>query len=182
MKYAAIKHFDIANGSGVRTSLFVSGCTHRCKGCFQPETWNFAYGQEFTREVEDQIIESLEPDYVEGLALLGGEPMEPSNQRALTPFLQRLKAAFPTKTIWMYTGDTLEDLLDPASDRNTECTVDMLHCIDVMVDGPFVEDLKDITLRFRGSSNQRILNVPESLQEGHAVPWKDQEVYSTHKM
>ena len=182
MKYAAIKYFDIANGTGVRTTLFVSGCTHHCKGCFQPETCSFDFGEEFTHETERQIIESLEPDYIAGLAVLGGEPMEPRNQWTLAPFLQRVKQAYPQKTIWLYTGDTLEDLLDPASNRHTEYTNDLLSCLDVMVDGLFVQELKDITLRFRGSSNQRLLDIPKSLETGSAVPWEDEEVYSTHTM
>lgn len=182
MKYAAIKYFDIANGTGVRTTLFVSGCTHHCKGCFQPETWNFDFGEVFTQETEQQIIESLEPDYIAGLAVLGGEPMEPQNQRVLAPFLQRVKQEYPEKTIWLYTGDTLEDLLDPASNRHTECTGDLLSCLDVMVDGLFVQELKDITLRFRGSSNQRLLDIPKSLETGSAALWEDEEVYSTHTM
>lgn len=182
MKYAAIKYFDIANGTGVRTTLFVSGCTHHCKGCFQPETWSFDFGEEFTQETERQIMESLEPNYIAGLAVLGGEPMEPQNQRALAPFLQRVKRAYPEKTIWLYTGDTLEDLLDSASSRHTECTLVLLSCLDVMVDGLFVQELKDITLRFRGSSNQRLLDIPKSLETGSAVSWEDEEVYSTHTM
>lgn len=182
MNYGAIKYFDIANGTGVRTSLFVSGCTHCCKGCFQPETWDFAYGEIFTQATEDQIIESLNPDYVSGLAVLGGEPMEPSNQEALAPFLKRVKKTCPNKTIWLYTGDTFETLIDTQSSRHTAFTNDMLACVDVMVDGRFVESKKDITLRFRGSSNQRILDVPASLEAGKAILWQDQEVYSTHTM
>lgn len=182
MKYGAVKYCDIANGVGVRTSLFVSGCTHRCKGCFQPETWDFDYGEEFTEEVADRVVESLAPAYVSGLAVLGGEPMEPDNQRALTPLLQRVKAAYPTKTIWLYTGDVIEDLLDNGSPRRTEVTDKMLACLDVMVDGSFEQELKDITLRFRGSSNQRLLDVPASLAAGAAVLWHDQRVYETHVM
>ena len=182
MKYGAIKYCDIANGVGVRTSLFVSGCTHHCPGCFQPETWSFDYGEEFTCEVADQVVESLAPEYVSGLAVLGGEPMEPENQRALAPLLRRVKEAYPQKSIWLYTGDTFEELLDEQSPRHTEATDSLLACIDVVVDGRFEEERKDITLRFRGSSNQRLLDMPASLAAGRAVPWQDEKVYSTHKM
>ena len=168
MNYASIRKCDIANGEGVRVSLFVSGCTHRCKGCFNEEAQNFAYGEPFTREVEDEILEALEPDYIAGLTLLGGEPMEPENQRVLVPFLRRFRAKFgDTKTIWCYTGCILEKDLQPSppsqpslhSHWRTEVTDEFLSYIDVLVDGPFVESLKDISLRFRGSSNQRILEL-----------------------
>lgn len=182
MNYGNVKYYDIANGPGVRTSLFVSGCTHHCKGCFQPETWSFDYGNPFTSEVADQILESLEPDYVSGLTVLGGEPMEPSNQMELAPFLKRVKDRFPQKGIWLYTGDTFEDLLDEGSVRRCEVTDDLLGYLDVMVDGLFVEELKDITLRFRGSSNQRLIDVPASLASREAVTWEDEKVYSTHDM
>ena len=182
MHYGAIKYCDIANGTGVRTSLFVSGCTHRCKGCFQSETWSFSYGDEFTDEVAADVLASLDSGYVSGLAVLGGEPMEPANQQVLAPFLQRVKAAYPQKTIWLYTGDTFEDLRNEDSPRHTTVTEDMLACLDVMVDGRFVEEKKDITLRFRGSSNQRIIDVPASLAAGKVVLWQDDEVYATHEM
>lgn len=166
MNYASIRKHDIANGEGVRVSLFVSGCTHHCKGCFNEEAQAFDYGEPFTAETEDEIIEALKPDYIAGLTLLGGEPMEPENQRSLLPFLRRAlmgtdpaaKGSVPkTKTLWIYTGCTLEQLEDPQSRWHTEVTGDILALCDVLVDGPFVEELKDISLRFRGSSNQRIL-------------------------
>jgi anaerobic ribonucleoside-triphosphate reductase activating protein len=182
MHYGAIKYCDIANGTGVRTSLFVSGCTHRCKGCFQPETWSFSHGDEFTDEVAADVLASLDPGYVSGLAVLGGEPMEPANQQVLAPFLQQVKATYPQKTIWLYTGDTFEDLRNEDSPRHTAVTEGMLACLDVMVDGRFVEEKKDITLRFRGSSNQRIIDVPASLAAGEVVLWQDDEVYATHDM
>lgn len=182
MNYAEIKYVDIANGVGARTTLFVSGCTHRCPGCFQPETWDFAYGNEFTDEVADSIVESLRPSYVAGLTLLGGEPMEPENQRVLVGLLERVREELPDKTIWCFTGDLLEDLLDPSSSRRCEVTDRMLACIDVLVDGPFVLALKDITLRFRGSSNQRLIDLPATLAKGEVVLWQDEAIYATHSM
>lgn len=161
MKYANIKKFDIANGSGVRVSLFVSGCTHHCKGCFNQEAWDFNYGEEFTEEVQEEIIKSLSPDYIAGLSLLGGEPFEPENQKSLLPFIKKVKAIFPNKDIWCWTGYTLEELLDSNISSRAKCeyTSDMLKYIDILVDGEFKEDLKDISLKFRGSSNQRIIDL-----------------------
>ena len=182
MNYAEIKKCDIANGVGARTTLFVSGCTHHCLGCFQPETWDFSYGHPYTHEVEDDIVDSLRPSYVAGLTLLGGEPMEPANQRALVGLLERVKAELPGKTIWCFTGDLLDDLLREGSPRRTEVTDRMLACIDVLVDGPFVLDRKDITLRFRGSSNQRLIDLPQTLAAGEVVPWEDEAIYATHGM
>ena len=185
MNYASIRTCDIANGEGVRVSLFVSGCTHRCPGCFNPDQWDFAYGEPFTRAVEDQILKALEPPFIAGLSLLGGEPMEPANQRVLVPFLRRFREKFgATKTLWVYTGCVIEELrscegeklsdatsqlLNPSTSQQsrwrTEVTDEFLRLIDVLVDGPFVAELKDISLRFRGSSNQRILQ----LREGRVV-------------
>lgn len=182
MRYGAVKTCDIANGEGVRTSLFVSGCTHCCKGCFQPETWDFNYGDEFTIVAEDQIIDTLAPHYIDGLTVLGGEPFEPSNQEVLAPFLERVKGLYPDKTIWAYTGDVYEDLTDPQSKRRTACTDRLLSCIDVLVDGPFVEELKDITLRFKGSSNQRVIDLAATRAAGHVVEWADDPVFTTHTM
>ena len=233
MNYASIRTCDIANGEGVRVSLFVSGCTHHCKGCFNPDQWDFGYGQPFDRKVEDEILAALEPSFISGLTILGGEPMEPANQRALVPFLRRIESfkvkvgsnrvllesdrallesdrgllesdrartggvetlpdpekiladpektladsektlavpkktladpektlAGPKKTLWVYTGCLLEELKDPASRWRTEVTDEFLSMIDVLVDGPFIEELKDISLQFRGSSNQRILRL-----------------------
>ncbi len=181
MNYASVKYSDIANGEGVRTTLFVSGCTHHCKNCFQPETWNFEYGAAFDQEIQDKIIESLKPSYIDGLTLLGGEPMEPANQRGLVDFLERAKAELPSKTIWCYTGDVYEDLVDGMSLRHTEVTERVLACIDVLVDGPFVQDLYDITLRFRGSSNQRIIDLAATRASGDVRLWRDDPVYSTHE-
>ncbi len=159
MNYSAIKPCDIANGEGVRVSLFVSGCTHRCKGCFNPGTWDFAAGEPFTLDVEERLLSLLAPDYIQGLSLLGGEPFEPENQAALAPFVRRVRERFPGKDVWCYTGCVLErDLLAPSRWR-TDVTDDLLSMIDVLVDGPFVEALKDVSLAFRGSSNQRILRL-----------------------
>lgn len=165
MNYGEIKQYDIANGEGVRVSLFVSGCTHHCKGCFNPETWNFSYGSPFTGEVWEKLLESLAPSYIAGLSLLGGEPFEPENQKALLPFLKEVKKRHPGKNIWCYTGYTLErDLLDAQGRARCECTDEMLEMIDVLVDGEFVEAQKDISLAFRGSANQRIIHLPEFLK------------------
>lgn len=182
MNYATIKYCDIANGTGVRTSLFVSGCTHACPGCFNEVAWNFHYGNTFDEEEQQAIIDSLAPGYIAGLSVLGGEPMEPANQRALAPFLKRVKRVCPKKTIWVYTGDIFEDLIDPQSPRHTEVTSDLLSSIDVLVDGPFIQELKDITLRFRGSQNQRLLDVPASLKAGRGCLWEDDPLFAQHSM
>ena len=170
MNYGNILYADIANGPGCRTSLFVSGCTHHCEGCFNAMTWDFSYGSPFTAEVEEKIMKSLEPDYIAGLTLLGGEPMEVVNQRALYPFLKRMKERMPNKTLWIYSGYLFEELLD---ENNKRChcpeTDGILKLTDVLVDGEFVQGLKDITLKFRGSSNQRIIDVPHSLESGGVV-------------
>ena len=169
MNYAAIRTCDVANGPGVRVSLFASGCTHRCKGCFNESLWDFAAGEPFTETVEVRIIEASAPSYIDGLTLLGGEPFEPSNQECLVPFLRKWRMAYPAKNVWCYTGCVLEsDLLKPTRWR-TPFTDEMLSMIDVLVDGPFVESLKDISLRFRGSSNQRILDIRNGAE--HPKPW-----------
>lgn len=182
MYYGNIKKCDIANGEGVRTTLFVSGCTHRCPECFQPETWDFSYGEPFTREVEDRIVESLKPDFVDGLTLLGGEPMEPANQPALADFVERVKRELPDKTIWCYTGDVYEDLANPESPRHTDATDRLLACIDILVDGPYVAAQHDITLRFRGSSNQRIIDLGATRASGEVCLWQDDPLFATHTM
>ena len=153
MRYGEIKKCDIANGEGVRVSLFVSGCTHHCKGCFNEATWDFDYGKEFTQETEEEILKALEPEYVNGLSVLGGEPFEPQNQRALVPFLKKVKERYPGKTIWCYTGYTYEEIL--ANPRLKT----VLDYIDVLVDGRFEQALFSPYLEFRGSSNQRILRI-----------------------
>ena len=174
MNYASIRTCDIANGEGVRVTLFVSGCTHHCKGCFNPDQWDFGYGKPFDRQVEDEILKALEPSFISGLTILGGEPMEPANQRALVPFLRRFRETFGSaKNLWVYTGCVFEKDLQAIEQSEqseqsnnpsrwrTEVTDEFLSYIDVLVDGPFVEDLKDISLQFRGSSNQRILRLKE---------------------
>lgn len=159
MFYGKIKSCDIADGVGVRVTLFVSGCTHHCRGCFQPEAWAFDYGEPFTDAVQDQIITLLSPGYISGLTLLGGEPMEPDNQRALLPFIRRVKEAYPEKTIWCYTGYTLEKNLLSKSDARCEVTDELLDCIDVLVDGEYMEEKRNIMLQFRGSENQRLIDL-----------------------
>lgn len=171
MNYATIKWADVANGPGVRVSLFVSGCTHHCPGCFNEEAQDFGYGQPFTRTEEDKILRALAPAHIKGLSLLGGEPFEPDNQRALLPLLRRVKAAYPDKEVWCYSGYTLDGELWQDSRARCECTDEMLSLIDVLVDGPFVEGQKDLNLRFRGSANQRILNVPASIAAHAPVLW-----------
>lgn len=169
MNYGAIKKLDIANGPGLRVSLFVSGCTHRCPGCFNPETWNFEYGKPFTAETENEIMSLLNSAYVDGLSLLGGEPFEPVNQEGLLPLLRKVKSSYPEKNVWCYTGFTLEqDLLKPGRAR-CQYTDEMLSLIDVLVDGEFVESKKNIRLKFRGSENQRIINLKTTLETGKTV-------------
>ena len=167
MNYASIRTCDIANGEGVRVSLFVSGCTHFCKGCFNKDAWAFDYGEAFTEKEENTILSALAPTYIEGLTILGGEPMEPVNQRALLPFLRRFRALFgKSKTLWIYTGCVYEtELLQPSKWR-CEATDEILSMTDILVDGPFIEEKKDISLRFRGSSNQRIISLPEGRISG----------------
>ena len=170
MNFGQIYLNDVANGVGCRTALFVSGCTHHCKGCFNEETWDFGYGEPFTEKQENEIIESLKPEYIDGLTVLGGEPMEVSNQKVLRPFLERVKAECPDKTIWIYSGYTWDELTDPDNRRcHSDDTSVILGLIDILVDGRFVEELKDITLNFRGSSNQRILDMKATLERGAPV-------------
>lgn len=173
MHYAEIKTCDIANGPGIRVTLFVSGCTHRCQNCFNEETWDFHYGKPFTAETENELINALRPAYVKGLTLLGGEPLEYSNQQGLLPFVRRVRKELPEKDIWCYTGYTFEtDVLGRMCAEHEE-TKELLSCFDVLVDGEFVQELKEMGLRFRGSSNQRIISVQESLREGKTVLWDE---------
>lgn len=183
MYYSVIKNCDIANGPGVRVVLFVSGCRHHCPGCFQPQTWDFSYGQPFTQDTVDELLRLLQPDYIAGLTLLGGEPMEPENQRELLPFVRNFKALYPKKTVWCYSGYTWEQLTGavPCHAR-CEVTDELLGLLDVLVDGRFVQAEHDISLRFRGSRNQRLLDVPKSLAAGEPVWWQDEQVFSTHTM
>lgn len=163
MYYGNIKQYDIADGEGVRTTLFVSGCTNCCKGCFQPETWNFSYGKPYTEETENSLMEMLADENIQGLTLLGGEPFEPENQRVLVKLLRRVKKELPHKDIWSYTGFVYErDLLEGCR-KYTEVTDEMLSYIDVLVDGPFIEEKKNISLQFRGSENQRVIDLKKTL-------------------
>jgi len=172
MHYGTIKNCDIANGEGVRVTLFVSGCRHHCKGCFNPETWAFDYGLPFTRAVEDELLTALAPTYIAGLTLLGGEPFEPENQRVLLPFLRRLRERYPDKTVWAYSGYLLDtELLAPDGRAHCEATEPLLHLIDVLVDGEFVLALKNISLPFRGSENQRLIDVRASLAADAVIPY-----------
>lgn len=173
MNYAEIKNCDIANGPGVRVSLFVSGCTHHCPGCFNQVAWDFDYGKPFTQETIDSILAMLQPGYIKGLTLLGGEPFEPENQPAVVELLRQINAKYPEKSIWAFSGylfdrDILAGRLGP-----WEITREYLSYLDVLVDGPFVESRKNLSLRFRGSENQRIIDVPASLAEKRIVLWQD---------
>lgn len=176
MYYSVIKKYDIANGPGVRVTLFVSGCTHHCEGCFNPETWNFQYGAPFTEDTADEIRKALAPDYIAGLTLLGGEPLEDGNWQALLPLLREVKRTYPQKNIWCYTGYLFDaDLLERFCEQ-WEDMKEFLDCLDVIVDGEFVQAKRNISLRFRGSENQRIIDVQESLRQGKTVLWEDVEI------
>ena len=168
MNYATIKNCDIANGLGVRVSLFVSGCRHHCKSCFNEIAWDFQYGQKFTEETEDYLLSLLEPEYINGLSILGGEPMEPENQGPLLVFIKKVKEQYPQKDVWCYTGFTLEEPIGD-SRANTEMIKDLLSYIDVLVDGKFIDTKKDITLKFRGSANQRLIDVKKGAAEQRIV-------------
>lgn len=171
MNYSLIRACDIANGPGIRVSLFVSGCTHHCPGCFQPETWDFNYGCPFIWERYHRIFEMLQPDYIDGLTILGGEPLEPSNQRDLLPFVETVKRKFPNKTIWMYTGFTFEELVNRTGEYG-DVTKSLLSQLDILVDGPFVEAKKDLRLKFCGSSNQRLIDLRKTREAGKIVLWE----------
>lgn len=169
LNYAVIKPTDVANGPGVRVSLFVSGCTHHCRNCFNAEAWDFSYGQKFTKETEGAILSLLSPEYIEGLTLLGGEPMEPVNQEGLLPFVKKVKERFPQKTIWCFTGYDFEKDVLGEMFLSSSVTQELVPLFDVVVDGRFVEEKKNLRLKFRGSENQRVLDVKESLKKGRAV-------------
>lgn len=173
MHYGELKKCDIANGTGVRVTLFVSGCTNRCPGCFQPQTWDFCYGRPYTADTEAEIFAELGKSYVDGLTLLGGEPFEPTNQSVLTDLLRKVKEQYPTKTVWCFTGFRLgEELLTEGSYPRTEHTDEMLSCIDILVDGRFRQEEKDISLQFRGSRNQRIIDMNATRSAGEIVIWE----------
>ena len=174
MYFSEIKECDIANGPGVRVTIFVSGCTHHCKGCFNEMTWDFRYGREFTKEDMENIIELLKPSYIAGLTLLGGEPMEYRNQQGLLPLLRRVKESYPDKTVWCYTGYLYDrDIIKDFCGKWEE-TRELLSCLDVIVDGEFVEERKNLSLRFKGSSNQRIIDVRKSQEKGAVVLWEEE--------
>lgn len=172
MNYATIKPFDVANGPGVRVSLFVSGCTHRCKGCFNEEAWDFNYGEEFTEKQEKEILEAMKPDYIKGFSLLGGEPFEPKNQVVLAPLLEKIKKEYPQKDIWCYSGYDFEKDLLSGRLCDFAITDRMLSQIDILVDGKFIEELKNLKLRFKGSENQRIIDVKKSREENRVILWE----------
>ena len=173
MNYASIKDCDIANGPGVRVSLFVSGCTHHCKGCFNREAWDFDYGEPFTQDVIDRILEMLKPAYIKGLTLLGGEPFEPQNQGPIVELLRQIKQQYPVKSIWAFSGYLFDGDILSGKLGDWEIMKEYLSYLDVLVDGPFVEAKKDLMLRFRGSSNQRLIDVQKSLASGTVVEWED---------
>lgn len=174
MHYGTVKKFDVANGEGIRTTLFVSGCTNRCKNCFQPETWAFDYGEEMTREVWDDILSTFNNSSVRGLTILGGEPMEPSNQRALLPLLHEFKQKYPEKNLWLFTGNLYEELTGELGEhpKCLDITAEILSLVDILVDGRFEEDKKQLGLRFRGSSNQRIIDMNKTRELGEIVIWE----------
>jgi anaerobic ribonucleoside-triphosphate reductase activating protein len=169
MNYAGIKYCDIANGLGCRTVLFVSGCRNHCRDCFQPQTWDFSYGDPFDEQVQQEILDSLAPGYVQGLTLLGGEPFEPENQKALVPFVEKVKKQYPGKNIWAFTGYIYDKDLIPGGRKYTEDTDRLLNMIDVLVDGPFVAEEKDIRLKFRGSKNQRVIDLQKTRKDGKII-------------
>lgn len=173
MHYGEIKNCDIANGIGVRVSLFVSGCTNHCEDCFQPETWDFNYGNDFTEETENKILEMLAPDYICGLTVLGGEPFEPENQRVLVDFLRKVRRKYPEKSVWCFTGFTLEMLETEGTHCHCEVTEEMLSLIDVLVDGRFDKNKKNISLRFRGSENQRLIDLNLTRECGTLTLWNE---------
>ncbi len=183
MHYCAIKKSDIANGEGIRTTLFVSGCRNRCKGCFQPETWDFNYGEEFTEKTEAEIFSTFENPSVAGLTLLGGEPMEAENQIGLLPLLRKLKEKFPNKTVWLYTGNLYEELTaEPGSNpKALDITKELLSYVDILVDGRFEEEKHRLGLRFRGSENQRIIDMNKTREQDSIVIWdgcKEDKTYN----
>lgn len=173
MNYADIKQYDVANGLGIRVSLFVSGCTHHCKNCFNKETWDFQYGNPFTEEEIQKILDYLKPSYVSGLSLLGGEPFEPENQEGLLPLVRKVKEVYPEKDIWCYTGYLFdEDICGKMLDHVPE-TRELLSYIDILIDGPFVEERKNLKIRFRGSDNQRIIDVKKTREAGKIILWDE---------
>lgn len=172
MNYAELKPYDVANGIGIRVSLFVSGCTHHCKGCFNADTWDFNYGKPFTDEVIDEILEYLESDYIEGLTLLGGEPMEPSNQEGILPLLRKVKQRYPKKNIWLYSGYLFDKDILGKMCKESEITKEIVSYIDILIDGEFQIENKNLKVNFRGSDNQRIIDVKKSLEANEVIHWE----------
>ena len=186
MYYGAIKKFDIANGEGIRTSLFVSGCRNRCKNCFNKDTWDFNFGFEFTNEVMEEVLSTFNHSFIKGLTVLGGEPMEPENQRGLLPFIKEFKRRYPDKDLWLYTGNLYEELTGQcgAHYKCLDITAELLSYVDILVDGPFVEEEKSIGLRFRGSKNQRVIDLNKTRKENKIVIWdgcKGDKIYTGGK-
>ena len=174
MYYGELKKVDIANGPGTRVSLFVSGCRRHCKDCFNEETWDFCFGKPFTEETEEEILRALRPSYIHGLTVLGGEPFEPENQPVVLGILKKVRAAYPEKTIWCFTGDTLEtDLLREGGCGRCTVTDELLAQLDVLVDGPFIAAQRNLMLRFRGSENQRLIDLKSTLKNGRVVLWEE---------
>lgn len=182
MNYCNIKKFDIANGEGIRTTLFVSGCRNRCKNCFQPETWSFDYGKPFDKEAMEEIFRTMENSSVRGLTLLGGEPMEPENQAGLLPFLREFKRRYPGKNIWLFTGNLYEELTAGVGNhpKSLDITPEILSYVDILVDGRFVEEKKRLGLRFRGSENQRIIDMNKTREAGEIVIWDGVKLDKTY--
>lgn len=183
MYYGAIKKSDIANGEGIRTTLFVSGCRNKCKNCFNPETWSFTYGSPFTREVAEDILKTFDSPFVSGLTILGGEPMEPENQKELLTFIREFKEKYPSKTLWVYTGNLYEELTSGVGNhpKSLPETEELLSYIDILVDGRYEEENKSLGIRFRGSTNQRIIDMNETRKHGKIVIWKGCEFDKTYK-
>lgn len=173
MNYAAIKTYDIANGPGIRTVIFVSGCTRHCKECFQPQTWDFNFGEELTQKVTDELLETLAPPHIAGLTVLGGEPFEPKNQAGVAKLVRQVRDRYPEKSIWAFTGYLLDAELLAGTVGDPSVVREILSCLDVLVDGPFEIEKKDLTLRFRGSSNQRLIDMKKTLERGSVVLWDD---------
>lgn len=173
MNYGAIKNCDIANGPGVRVTLFVSGCRNHCENCFQQQTWDFNYGEPFDKTAENLILEMLSPDYIRGLTILGGEPLEPENQQAILDFIKRVREVYPKKDVWLFSGFTFEEINDPTSRAHTPVIGELLSQIDVLVDGRFVQALKNLSLKFRGSSNQRLIDMKQTLVCGEIILWDE---------
>lgn len=169
MNYAGIKYCDIANGTGCRTVLFVSGCRNHCKDCFQPHTWDFNYGEPFDEKIQQEVLDSLKPGYVQGITLLGGEPFEKENQRELVKFMRKVKKLYPTKDVWAFTGYVYDKDLIEGGRKYCEVTDELLSMLDVLVDGPFIAEEKDLMLKFRGSRNQRIIDMPNTIRQNEIV-------------